>query len=292
MTAYGTPPVAVAAFELDEWTEFLHYLYLPVVLPESVQGIVLPRRLRFLHDVVTAAMLDAAIRLGRDLNDDHIYVTARRGHATPDNPLNRPGWHCDGFGTDDVNYVWWDRWPTRFAVGEFTDISSDHHESMRQFDAQAPALEPVTPLPQDRTLYRLDPFCVHTTPAIPPEGGMRSFVKVSISRHRYNLVGNSHNHGLDYRWQMFPRDVARNDPAQYGRDYYVPCPRGGADGVGRTCVCGGHTRVCKACGATYLTWENDHYVPSLGHFDSPTDAIEPYYTCTGESARAVARRTQ
>jgi hypothetical protein len=50
---------------------------------------------------------------------------------------------------------------------------------------------------------------------------MRRFVKVSLSSHRYNLIGNSHNHLLDYDWQMFPRDAARNDPAAYMADFVI-----------------------------------------------------------------------
>lgn len=44
-------------------------------------------------------------------------------------------------------------------------------------------------------------------------------------------------------------------------------------------------RYCKACGE-----QGDHYVASVGHFTHPDDAIDPYYTCTGEKATQVARR--
>jgi hypothetical protein len=217
---YGEQAVPVGSFELADWHEFLHYLYLPVFIPG--QGGALPKRLEFMQWVVDAALRDAYIVKGRALagllHDHYVYVTARRGFATPDNPLNRPGWHCDGFGTDDLNYVWWDVWGTRFADHEFTDISDDHLVSMEQFEEQVDS-ERVVTLP-GRVLYRLTPFVVHTTPEIPPPGGMRSFLKVSISRHRYNLLGNSHNFLLDYDWPMHARDVARNDPAHYMADFY------------------------------------------------------------------------
>lgn len=215
--SYGEPPDIVGVFDLDEWSEYMHYLYLPVVLPGHRQTVRLPHRLAFAFPVIITAMMDAGID-----DESYVYLTARRGYATPDNPLNRPGWHCDGFGTDDVNYTWSDRWGTRWADMEdlFEDISTDHLRSMEQFAEQVDVrfVREMKP----GKLFRLSPFVVHTTPEIPPPGGMRSFLKVSISRHRYNLIGNSRNHLFDYDWEFFPRDVARNDPASYMADFYEP----------------------------------------------------------------------
>lgn len=42
--------------------------------------------------------------------------------------------------------------------------------------------------------------------------GVRSFVKISVSRHRYNLVGNSVNHLLGLNWPMAERMPERNHP--------------------------------------------------------------------------------
>lgn len=214
---YGQAPDAAGQFELTEWTEFMHYLYLPVKMMDDSE-IRLPPRLEFLYRAVLTAILDA----GQWFEDAYVYVTARRGFATPDNPLNRPGWHCDGFGTDDVNYTWSDRWGTRWADQEdgFEDISSDHLVSMRQFEEQ---VDPrwIRSMAPGR-LWRLTPFVVHTTPEVPAPGGLRSFLKISVSRHRYNLQGNSRNHLFDYDWEMFPRDAARNDPAHNMADFYEP----------------------------------------------------------------------
>jgi hypothetical protein len=213
---YGGPPVAVEQFDLTEWTEFMHYLYLPVRMPEWDEGNRLPERLTMFRPLVDAAAYDAFALTGEDR---YIYVTARRGFATTDNPLNRPGWHCDGFGTDDLNYVWWDRWGTRFAEQTFREVSDDHNESLRQFEQRVnPSKVRTYP---DRWLYRLTPYVVHTTPLLQPdEGGMRSFLKISVSRHQYNLEGNSHNYLFPYSWRMWPRDIARNDPAHAQTDFY------------------------------------------------------------------------
>lgn len=57
------------------------------------------------------------------------------------------------------------------------------------------------------------------TPEIPPPGGMRSFFKISVSTHRYDLLGNSHNYLLDYSWPMLDRQTLRNQPSGGSRDY-------------------------------------------------------------------------
>jgi hypothetical protein len=43
-------------------------------------------------------------------------------------------------------------------------------------------------------------------------GGMRTFVKVSFSYDKYDLVGNSHNYLLNYAWEMKERKDDRNIP--------------------------------------------------------------------------------
>lgn len=217
---YGKPPeVVIGHFPLD-WDEYMHWLYLPVDMPTGVPGFRLPPNLEFLR-----WMLIRIERYEREFHRnkfDYIYVTARRGFATPGNPLNRPGWHADGFGTQDVNYIWCDAYPTRFACGEFVNISSDHVKSAEQFEDQVAAgsIDGTISVFSGaaNTVYRLDPSVIHATPEIPAPGGDRSFLKVSLSNDRYNLRGNSHNHLFDYDWKMWDRAEVRNDPAYAGGD--------------------------------------------------------------------------
>ncbi|MCI2958207.1 hypothetical protein MN032_10910 [Agromyces atrinae] len=209
-TIYGQPPTAIAEFDL-EWTELMHYLYLPVVVDGEFA---MPRRLEFARDLVGTTLVTEQFEYGNHWR--YVYVTAHRGFATPGNPLNRPGWHSDGFGTPDINYVWTDRFPTLFAEQPFTDISTDHVRSAQQFEEQIdPACIRTYP---DRLLQRLDSSVIHAAPEIPAPGGLRSFLKVSFSNERYNLVGNSHNHDLDYTWPMYSREDIRNDPARAESD--------------------------------------------------------------------------
>lgn len=215
MTTYGNAPEEIGTYDLA-FTEFMHYMYLPILIPES-NVIRVPRRLQFADEMIVDAIVSEREHGNRW---EYIYVTARRGYATPGNPLNRPGWHSDGFGTPDINYVWTDRFPTLYAVQEFTGISPDHIESARQFEAQ---IDPASIRTYaDKVLQRLDSSVIHAAPTIPAPGGERSFFKISFSNDRYNLAGNSHNYGLDYRWPMHSRSAVRNDPARAEADTATP----------------------------------------------------------------------
>ena len=243
---YGESPVSLGSFT-PEWNEFMHYLYLPVRLPLSDGGTkaqddaTLPDRLEFLRDSVYAAIDDATALAPHFGNDPYVYVTARRGFATPGNPLNRTGWHCDDFGGTDLNYIWTDNFPTRFLVSENPlDISTDDAQSMLDmqgwadlvaFGARSDSFDtysqrfdstrgPIHIKPgTTNTLIRLSPWVVHDTPIIEEPGGMRSFFKISVSTHRYDLVGNSHNYLFDYNWPMVDRASLRNQPSDSNHDY-------------------------------------------------------------------------
>jgi hypothetical protein len=199
---YGSLPEIIGEFDLN-LSEVMHYLYLPVKMERS--GIRLPPNVECCRPLIEAA-IDA---YG---NYQYAYLTARKGWASPDNPLNRPGWHCDGFGTNDMNLIWWRGPGTRIAVQDFADISGDHVASLKQFEAQVDPSNVVTY--REQTLIAIDPFCVHATPLIQPPGCWRQFIKVSMSDQRYNLENNSHNYLFDYDWPMHGREDLRNDPTR------------------------------------------------------------------------------
>lgn len=203
---YGKAPTSIGNFQL-RCPEFMHYQYLPVKMAGDSE-IRLPPNLHWLQPLVEATFPYVSIW-------DYLYVTAKRRYATPGNPLNRPGWHTDGFGTNDMNWLWTDRWGTRFAVHEFINIPDDHEGSMKAFEEQAHTETTATP----NHLYRLDPYVVHNTPIIPDPGGERTFVKLSRSRHKYNLEGNSHNHLFTYHWVMHDRKAIRNNPTYANSDH-------------------------------------------------------------------------
>lgn len=208
---YGKLPEYLGTFEF-QLSEVMYYLYLPVCM-DNWDDIRLPENVQVCKKVILAAM-DYADRQKKHYR--YVYLSARKGWATADNPLNRPGWHCDGFGTDDLNFVWWDGAGTRFANQEFEGIVSDHNRSMTQFNEQVKISKIVT-YPQ-HGLYCIDPSVVHDTPVI-TQPHMRQYVKVSMSDHPYNLENNSHNYLFDYSWPLHSRDEIRNDPHRSQRDY-------------------------------------------------------------------------
>lgn len=210
---YGMPPVPIVYYPLLEWDEYMHWLYCPV----EQEGLIrFPANLTFLTGMYYTAR-SYLFNLGFQYK--YGYITARRGWATPDNPINRPGWHTDGFGTADRNFIWWSNNSTRFAIQKFENISEDHTVSMQQFEEQVRE-ETIVTFP-DQWLMLLDPFVVHTTPEIASPGCERAFVKISFSNQQYNLKGNSHNYLFDYDWPMHDRSLIRNDPHQAGKDYYT-----------------------------------------------------------------------
>jgi hypothetical protein len=231
MTDYGHEPEILGYFDLARghrgapaWEEYMSYQYLPIQIPEFVpeEWELEAREMRPTADPHLHYRIPANLAFAKPLIDDaiarehaehghwwsHLYVTAKHGFATPGNPLNRPGWHADGFGTSDVNIVWVDRYATEFAVQPFENITEDDQASLKQFDYQIDSARIRTYT--DGLAMRLDPFVVHAAPTIPAPGGDRRFFKLSFATTRYNLRGNAHNHAFTYSWPMHDRQAARN----------------------------------------------------------------------------------
>lgn len=199
---FGAPPIYIGRFDIS-LPEVMYYLYLPVKMQGSL--VRLPANVHCCAEIIDRAII-AAPRTYK-----FVYLSARKGWATPDNPLNRPGWHTDGFGTDDMNFVWWSGPGTRFAIQKFYCIANDDTRSLMQFGEQVD-YNSVTSYAA-KSLFMIDPFVVHATPVIEHPGCVRQYVKVSLSDHRYNLENNSHNYLFDYDWPMHSREMSRNTPA-------------------------------------------------------------------------------
>jgi hypothetical protein len=205
---YGKLPDVLGFYELHP-KEVFYYLYLPISLAGS-NDIVLPKQLECFLDIVKAIQKNEPKRF----KDEYVYITAKRMFVGGGVTANRPGWHSDGFMTDDLNYVWYDCVPTIFNNSMF-NISQDHSLSLKEFEAQA--------LPENNKTYhpgqllKLDQSVVHAV-AEAKEQQMRTFVKISISPDKYNLSDNSHNYELNYSWKMFDRAAVRNNPASAQKD--------------------------------------------------------------------------
>lgn len=228
MQTYGKPPVDCGHFPDVGLTEVMYRLYLPVFMSDvqstwdlSPLMVRLPPDVECVRRLVYQAVL-MEFGSGR-FHWKYIYLSARKGWATPDNPLNRPGWHCDGFGSPDMNYIWWSGPGTRFLLGCYTGISDDHVKSMEEFDwiAKTSVNNSEWGVIENRPakhLYQIDSTVIHATPEL-TEGCMRQFVKISFSNERYNLYNNSHNYLFDYDWPMVDRETVRNDTSKAQGDH-------------------------------------------------------------------------
>jgi len=206
---YGTKPEVIGTFEI-ECKEMMFCMYLPIKMIDSL-WIRIPEPMSPFQPLIEA-MLEHEMK---HIESKYIYITAKHIYATPDNVGNRAGYHSDGFGTDDINYIWTNKYPTVFCVQDF-DISQDCAISMQQMKEQVKVENEI--IYPENTLLKLDQGVIHRTPTI-TEGGMRTFVKISVSREKYNLVGNAHNHLFDYKWDMYERTEVRNHPTSKEKDF-------------------------------------------------------------------------
>lgn len=205
---YGVEPEIVAECELEP-SEFQYYVYLPIKMNDG-PTVRVPQNLMWLTELLGFVEYD---------DDDYVYLTVKHMIHQAGCPVNRPGWHSDGFGTDDVNYVWYDGHPTEFFIGDFGDVPSDDFESMFYFDQfilhnyQIPQ-KPIGEIKNypSKSLIRMDQYVIHRV-SEKPFTGTRCFVKISVSKNKYDLQGNSHNYLFNYDWDMKPREVTRNQPS-------------------------------------------------------------------------------
>lgn len=199
---YGDPPENLGHLDLPT-SEMMFWLYCPVSVPGK--GYFVPDNL-----VQFYPLLERVWERERALcRESYIYLTAKTFYVAPGQSPNRPGWHADGFGTDDVNYIWYDRAPTEFYEDSFT-LPPECADAMEVMQERSKKAQIVTYPP--KSLLRLTPSVIHRVNPI-CEPGMRTFMKVSISKDRYNLEGNSVNHHLPEQWESVPRQAERNHPA-------------------------------------------------------------------------------
>ncbi len=207
----GCYPYDMGYIELEP-TEMMFWMYCPVSVP-GMRSMILPDNLKQFIDILIAVReFDP-----KDFEDSYVYLTAKTLWVSGGYIGNRPGWHIDGFGGEDVNYIWSDRAPTDFLITDQPrEVSDDCDKSMIQMANWASMPEmfrcKIVRFP-DKHLLRLDPTVIHRSPTN-FAAGMRTFVKVSVSQDRYNLVGNSVNHELDEQWPLVHRKLERNHPKQ------------------------------------------------------------------------------
>lgn len=193
-----------------------YILYMPIVFPK-ISRVWLPKELEDLYPIIDAAIKEEQMYHKYEGNK-YIYLSFETSYVKAGTPQKRPGWHCDGFLTDDSNYIWYSDFPTVFTRAKI-NVTPDHKTSIDEFNKQAGRLDQEYTLPT-HVLYRLSSKVVHRA-EVPERSGIRTFIKISFSKDKYNLEGNTHNPLFDYKWEMHPREKVRNCP-QYAEADSVP----------------------------------------------------------------------
>lgn len=217
---YGALPEVIGEFPII-FEEICFYQYMPIKLIGNSAQVMIPERLEAFEDMIHVAYNDfrgPITSFAIDARDYYIYLTAKHVYVTPEYWGNRPGWHTDGFGTDDINYIWYDKNPTIFSNVPYQNISEDHELSMKEFENQrySHRVRKITITDKTypcNTLLKLDRFVVHKVAPV-TESGFRTFVKITFSKNKYNLKGNTHNYLLNYKWEMKERGSSRNHPTK------------------------------------------------------------------------------
>lgn len=202
---YGDLPEDLGLIDLNP-VEMLFWMYCPISTPGL--GYFVPDNLIPFWPIVAAVHEREPARC----KAEYVYLTAKTLYVDGDYIGNRPGWHSDGFGTGDLNFVWYDRAPTEFVdCAHGFELPDDCADAMAAMTERA-RNRPIVTYP-DKHLLRLTPSVIHRSP-VDFAPGMRTFLKVSISPDRYNLEGNSINHKLAETWPLVPREVVRNHPVR------------------------------------------------------------------------------
>lgn len=207
---YGKPPVDLGLVDISP-SEMMFWLYVPIKLANTTK-FVIPENLKQFFPLISKAVSWCEQQAGM-LERSYVYLTAKTMHITPEAPGNRPGWHSDGYMTDDLNFIWYDSNPTLFwePIHQIKFSEDDRLSLWEMRDAAEPDHARHTTYP-NKHLLLLDQYVIHRVQS-PPEPGVRTFVKISISKDRYDLIGNSINHLLAPDWEYHERGKDRNQPA-------------------------------------------------------------------------------
>jgi hypothetical protein len=197
MLVNSLPPEVIGTIKLRPG-EFCYSVYMPVKVDNVIS---IPESLRW-----TTPLLLEVTQMDYKYYR-YWYLTVK--HMWVDGYGNRPGWHCDGFLSDDVNYIWSDCNPTQFCVQRFY-LEEDHERSLIGMEEQADPKNIVTV--GENQLLRLTSDMVHrTVPTGLPT--LRTFVKISCSNSKYNLKGNATNPSMYADMgQSVARSASRNHP--------------------------------------------------------------------------------
>ena len=202
---YGQLPKLITNLELDI-KEMMFYQYLPIKLSSS-SSIIKEKRLNVFNKLIDSCINDFILSFGYyELLESNVYLTVKRNFQSEGTTFNRFGWHSDGFLTNDINYIWSDNNGTIFNT---SNLTLNDEISLIEMNEQANQVNNI--IYNDFNLIRLNQFNIHKVKHI-DKPCFRTFFKLSFSRDKYDLIGNSKNYELDYDWEMRDRKINRNIP--------------------------------------------------------------------------------
>lgn len=196
----GSAPIIIGEYDF-KCQEMMFVQDMSVVMPGL--GLRLPPNLMFLRNVFDDIQYST--------KHDYVYVSCKSMFVTKES-RGRPGWHLDGFGTNDINYVWSDGFPTEFYIGDI-ELTNDPIISRLEMD-ELISDENITIYP-NKKLLMMDSKVVHRV-STDTRIGFRTFIKITVSTNQFRLFGNAHNYLFDYDWEMVKRNLDRNLPQTNG----------------------------------------------------------------------------
>lgn len=203
LSGYGILPVDLGLVDISPEQSCL-CLYMPISTPTHTVSI--PDYVSEYAGVIEKVLMDYA-----GWSDKYIYLTVKAHYVKDSSTGQRPGWHSDGFMTEDTNYIWYDSRPTEFYNGsEEIELVQDHELSLLQMMSDERLNQNVITYPP-KHLLKMDQFVIHK-PQDEMSGGFRVFVKISVSDHIYALKGNTENPLIQTGWSYKGRSESRNCP--------------------------------------------------------------------------------
>ena len=141
-------------FKLEP-SEVMYYLYYLINLRGHKFRYKLPYNLQFLKP-----LLEYIKTTETNLIDKYVYITCKNLFVEPGSFGNRPGWHCDGFGTDDINYIWMDNSPTEILLGDYI-VPNNDRKSLFSMNEHAVSNKNNIIQLKSNHLYKLTPEIIH-----------------------------------------------------------------------------------------------------------------------------------
>ncbi len=201
------------------------------------QGWAIPKELEPYKEAIQKAV-EHERTVNPDFNEYYVYITVDQKKIEPEKSQRKGGYHSDAYVTQETKVIEGDvvvdhtylisdskELPTLFQPGPFSLKGIDPEDCakvLQTFDTVSEGKEPVTYPPY--TVVKLTPFDIHSAKV--NKTGMaleRTFIKISFSREKYNLVGNQINPNFDYGdWVWMLRDPKirnhRNKIADWDRE--------------------------------------------------------------------------